>query len=177
MEVLPPPSEVSIPLKQHHGVILEPLVSVGDRVLMGQKIGDSTGVCAPVHASVSGKVTAILESEDCNGTIVPSIVISNDGEDRLAEGVAPFDAWESFTPEELRSLIREGGIVGMGGLGFPTHLKAAMPGIYLVIINAAESDPYLTSDIHLLTDRPHQVFEGIRCLMRCLPVEHAIIGA
>ena len=162
------------------GAPTEALVSVGDRVLQGQKIGDGKGLCAPVHASVSGKVKAIAEVSGADGRKVPAITIENDGENELYGGVSPFQQWQSASPEEIRSFVRECGVVGMGGAGFPTHAKLSLPpgkSLNLIIVNGAECEPFLTCDHRLLVEQPETIILGIELLMKAAGVEHALIGA
>ena len=180
LRVIPPPQIVSIPLKQHIGIAVQPLVKVGDVVSLGQKIGDSDqGLCAPVHASVSGKVKAIQAIDSADGKTVQAIVLENDGEDRIDESITPFDNWATLHPSELKQLIREAGIVGMGGAGFPTHAKLSVPEgkkLSVLIINGVECEPYLTGDHRILLEYASRVLLGIKVLMRAATVEKAYIG-
>ena len=180
LEELTAPSEVTILLKQHIGTPVNPLVKVGERVLMGQKIGDvETGLAAPVHASVAGKVKSIGSVDGADGKKVAAITIENDGSDELHPNIAPYLNWDSARPDELREYIREAGIVGMGGAGFPTHAKLRVPPdkrISALIINGAECEPYLTCDHRLLLEQPELIFTGIRVLMQAASVDRAYIG-
>ena len=145
-----PPAVAIIPLSQHIGAPCEPLVAVGDEVKMGQKIGDSKGfVSAPVHSSVSGKVIKIGTCNSAPGGTVEAIFIENDFQDTWHESVKPNPDWEKLNADELKQLVREAGIVGMGGATFPTHVKISPPPenkIDYVLVNGAECEPYLTSD-------------------------------
>jgi electron transport complex protein RnfC len=132
----------------HIGAPCQPTVAVGDEVKMGQKIGDSpAAVSAPIHASVSGKVVAIEPRPHCNGMMVNSVVIENDGLDTPAENLIS-DGVDLNDPEAIVKLIREAGIVGMGGATFPTAFKisSGKGKVDTVIINGAECEPYITSD-------------------------------
>ncbi|MDL2274225.1 electron transport complex subunit RsxC [Oscillospiraceae bacterium OttesenSCG-928-G22] len=178
-KALPPPGMVVIPMSMHIGGPCQPLVRVGSTVKMGQKIGESPSpVSAPVHASVSGKVTAVEPRLHPNGTKVLSVVIENDGQDTLDESVAPKGSVESLSGEELVSIIKEAGIVGLGGAGFPTHLKitSGLSQVDTLMIDAAECEPYLTANHRTLLEKPEEVIGGIRILMKLYNTRNAIIG-
>lgn len=179
LQPLTPPGEVVIPLRQHIGAPVQPLVKVGDTVKLGQKIGDNErGLCAPVHASVSGRVKAISIVDSADGRKVQAIVLENDGLDTPDEAIKPLD-WEQATPEQLKTWIRESGIIGMGGAGFPTHAKLNVPEgkkLEILVINGVECEPYLTCDHRILLEQPDKVFKGIRALMRATGIERAYIG-
>ncbi|MDP3487654.1 MAG: electron transport complex subunit RsxC [Bacillota bacterium] len=179
IERMNPPKTVAIPLQQHIGSICDPLVAVGDRVLMGQKIGDSSApISAPVHSSVSGKVTAIEKRPHPNGRNILSVIIENDFQDEMV-AVIPAPAIEQISAEQLVALIREAGVVGMGGGGFPAHAKLKPPqGVVLdaVLLNGAECEPYLTTDHRVMLEWSSDVVYGLRCLMRAAKVEKGYIG-
>ena len=124
---------------------------------MGQIVGDSQQfVSAPVHASVSGKVTAIEERVLLNGTKCLAVVIENDGKDE--EYTMPTRPVEKMSAEAIRETVRNAGIVGMGGAGFPTHIKLNPPkAVDTVIINGAECEPYLTCDHRLMVERTEEL--------------------
>ena len=156
------------PLSQHIGAPAQPIVKKGDRVLTGQKIAEAGGfVSAPVYASVSGKVKAIEPRRVVTGDLVMSIVVEND---ELYEEVdrpepAPF---EELTREEKIGLIREAGIVGMGGAGFPTAVKLSPKEpekIEYVIVNCAECEPYLTSDYRKMLEEPRELIGGLKVIL------------
>ncbi|MCL6613979.1 MAG: electron transport complex subunit RsxC [Firmicutes bacterium] len=175
----PLPATVVIPLTQHIGAPNEPLVTVGDTVKVGQKIGDTKAfVAAPVHASVSGREVAVEPRPVAAGGSVLSVVIEREGD----EEVPGFDrpkAAEEMTPADLRAAMREAGLVGMGGAGFPTHVKYAVPPgkrIEYVILNAAECEPYLTCDHRLLCEETELVVEGFLAMMRAAEAERGFIG-
>ena len=176
---LPAPQRVIIPLSQHIGAPAVALVKKGDAVLMGQKIGEAAGfVSAPVHASVSGKVIGIENVEVANGTVVPAVVIENDFQDTWCE-LNPSDHPETLTADELRQIVREAGIVGLGGATFPTSVKltpANGKSIEKLIINGAECEPYLTADHRLMLEKPAQIIDGIHLMMLALDIKEAIIG-
>lgn len=176
---LPAPQRVVIPLSQHIGAPASALVKKGDTVLMGQKIGEAGGfVSAPVHASVSGKVVGIENVEIASGAVVPAVVIENDFQDTWVE-LHPSDHPETLTAAELQSIVREAGIVGMGGATFPTAVKltpAKGKTIEKLIINGAECEPYLTADHRLMLEKSAEIIDGIHLIMLALDIKEAIIG-
>lgn len=174
------PSRVIIPLQQHTGAPCEPLVAKGDKVRAGQKIGDTKAfVSAPVHASISGTVSNIAKHPHPLGQESLAIFIDSDGEDGWMEGIGSRREYSALSPQELRDIIREAGIVGMGGAAFPTHVKLTPPSdkkIDLVLLNGVECEPYLTSDHRIMVERPAEVAEGLRLIMKILGVPRAIVG-
>jgi len=177
---MPAPAQVVIPLQQHIGAPCEPLVQVGDQVKLGQKIGDSKGfVSAPVHASVSGKVAAIGPYNHPLGRPVQSITIESDGLDTWDQSIKPAGELHELSRDEIRKLVREAGIVGMGGATFPAHVKLAPPPekpIDTVIINGAECEPYLTADHRLMLESPDIILGGLRLFQKILGVKDCYIG-
>jgi len=178
--VLPVPDKLYIPLSQHIGAPCAPLVNVGERVKKGQKIGVGKGfVSAPVHSSVSGTVTDILVMEHPSGSFVPCIVIENDRQEEWAESVKPVADTEILCPEELRAIILNAGIVGMGGATFPTHVKySPVEGrqVDTVILNGVECEPYLTSDHRLMLEKPEQIIAGLGYIMKAVNCRKGLIG-
>lgn len=176
----PRPEQVTIPLLQHTGAPCEPMVEVGDRVLVGQKIGDSEAyISAPVHSSVSGEVSGIINHPHPTGKDVLSIQIVSDGRDELSPEVKPPGDPFEMRPEEIRRAIREAGIVGLGGAAFPTHVKLAPPpekSIKTLIINGAECEPYLTADHRLMIERSKDIVKGALIIKRVLEAEEVIIA-
>lgn len=176
---LPAPQRVIIPLSQHIGAPAVALVKKGDTVLMGQKIAEAAGyVSAPVHSSVSGKVVGIENVEVANGNVVSAVVIENDFQDTWVE-LHPAAHPETLTAAELQSIVREAGIVGLGGATFPTSVKltpAEGKSIERLIINGAECEPYLTADHRLMLEKPAQIIDGLHLMMLALDVKEAIIG-
>lgn len=171
------PDEVVIPLSQHIGAPNEPLVKVGDKVEVGQKIGGSGEfISAPVHASISGTVTAIEPRPAYTGGEIMSVVIKNDGGPQDFVPKVERDP-EKMTVEELREAIREAGIVGMGGAAFPTHanISTSQPVEYLVL-NGAECEPFLTCDHRQMVERAYELVEGARILMRSIGAQKCRIG-
>ena len=179
-EAFPEPDIVVIPMAQHIGAPCKPLVAKGDLVTKGQKIGDNQGLCVPVHASVSGKVKAVEPRAHTNGSMVLSVVIENDHLDTLCETVKPRTQEEvdALTPEELVDIIHEGGIVGMGGATFPTHVKLSggIGKVDTVIVNAGECEPYITADDRLCREKPQDVISGLKLIMKIFVLKEGHIG-
>ena len=176
---LPAPARVVIPMSQHIGAPATPVVRKGDVVLMGQKIGEAAGyVSAPVHASVSGKVVAVDEVDAPNGTKTLAVTIENDYQDAWTE-LHPAQHPETMSARELQELIREAGVVGMGGAGFPTSVKLTPPegkSIEQLVINGAECEPYLTADHRLMVEKAAQIVDGVKLIMLALDIKRAVIG-
>ena len=164
------PKLVSIAMSQHIGKPCTPLVKVGDRVTLGQKIGDGQGLCVPVHASVSGTVVAVEMRPTPAGTNGMCVVIESDGRDTLCPTVKKRESIAELSPEELTAIIREAGITGMGGAGFPTNVKisSGMGKVDTVIVNGAECEPYITSDDRLMRETPERVAGGLRVIQKIL---------
>ena len=180
IQEFPEPDILVIPMSQHIGAPCKPLVKKGDLVTMGQKIGDNQGLCVPVHASVSGKVKAVEMRAHTSGTTVMSVVIENDHLDTLCEDCRPRTQADvdALTPEELMNIIREGGIVGMGGATFPTHVKlsSGLGKVDTIIVNAGECEPFITSDDRLCRELPHDVISGLKIIMKILGLNTAHIA-
>ncbi len=163
-----PRGEMVYPLSQHIGAPAKAIVAKGDRVLAGQKIAEAGGfVSAPVYASVSGTVKTIEPRRVAAGDLLMSIVVENDG---LYEeiGFYPQAPLEKMSREEIIDVIREAGIVGMGGAGFPTHVKLSPKDpkkIDYVIANCAECEPYLTSDYRRMLEEPEKLIGGLRIIL------------
>lgn len=178
IEALPAPPTVQIPMSMHIGVPAEPLVKAGEHVKMGQKIGDTDAfVSVPVHATVSGTVKSVGMALHPNGARVMSVIIENDGQDEL-EPLARAMEWQMMTQDEMIALIREAGIVGHGGAAFPTHVKirSALGKVDTMIINAAECEPYITSDHRVMLEYADDVVAGIRILLRIFSRIRCIIA-
>ena len=152
----PEPDVLVIPMAQHIGAPCKPLVKKGDEVTVGQKIGDNQGLCVPVHASVSGKVKAVEPRPHTSGTMVMSVVIENDHLGTLCPDIQKRtqEQVDALTAEELMSIIREAGIVGMGGATFPTHVKlsSGLGKVDTIIVNVSECEPYIVADDLLCRD-------------------------
>lgn len=178
IEAMPAPEQVILPVSMHIGAPAKVVVSVGDIVDMGQMVAEAGGfVSAPIHATVSGKVVAIEPRLHPSGSKMMSVIIENDKEDRKHESVHPYD-FASMTNEERIEHIRSGGIVGHGGATFPTHVKiqSGIGKVDTIIVNAAECEPYITSDHRLLLERPEEVVGGLKMLVEILGVKQALIG-
>ncbi len=179
-QVFPEPDVLVIPMSQHIGAPCKPLVKKGDLVTVGQKIGDNQGLCVPVHASVSGKVKSVGAMAHTNGSTVMSVVIENDHLGTLCEDIKPRTQEEvdALTNEELISIIREGGIVGMGGATFPTHVKLSggIGKVDTVIVNAGECEPYITSDDRLCREKPAELISGLKIVMKIFGLKEGHIG-
>ena len=177
-QVFPEPDILTIPMSQHIGAPCKPLVKKGDLVTVGQKIGDNQGLCVPVHAPVSGKVKAVEAKPHTSGSTVMSVVIENDHLGTLCEEIKPRTQEEvdALTKEELIGIIREAGIVGMGGATFPTYVKLGGQGVDTVIVNAGECEPYITSDDRLCREQPAKVISGLKVIMKIFGLKEGHIG-
>lgn len=172
------PKTVTIFLSQHIGAPCRPLVRVGDRVTLGQRLGDGEGLCAPVHASVSGTVVAVEPRPHPGGTDMPAVVLENDGKDTLCPTIQKRERPLTLPPDELIAIIREAGITGMGGAGFPTGAKlvSALGKVDTVLVNGAECEPYITADDRLMRQTPERVLGGLRVICRILQPKRAVVG-
>ena len=180
VQAFPEPDLLVIPMSQHIGAPCQPLVKKGDTVTVGQKIGDNQGLCVPVHASVSGTVKAVEKRPHTSGTMMMSVVIQNDHRQTLCPDIQPRTPEEvkALTAEQLIGIIREAGIVGMGGATFPTHVKlsGAIGKVDTVIVNAGECEPYITADDRLCREMPEKLVSGLQIIMQILGLNHAHIG-
>lgn len=162
-----PKGEMVYPLSQHIGAPAVPLVKKGDRVLAGQKIAQAGGfVSAAIHASVSGVVKGIEKRLTATGSMVDSILLENDDLYEQVEFIPA--ALEELSREDILKRIQEGGVVGMGGAGFPTHVKLSPKdpqSIEYVLVNGAECEPYLTSDYRRMLENPEVVVGGLRVML------------
>ena len=174
-----PSGEMVYPLSQHIGAPATPIVTVGDAVLVGQKIAEAGGfVSAPIYSSVSGKVKAIEPRFNPTGTKVNSIIIENDGEYNEVE-YAHVKPLAVLTKEEILNLIGEAGVVGMGGAGFPTKVKLSPKEpdkIEYVIANCAECEPYITADYRRMLEQPEELVSGMRIVLRLFDNAKGIFG-
>ncbi|MCL2030041.1 MAG: electron transport complex subunit RsxC [Oscillospiraceae bacterium] len=173
-------SEMIYPLLQHLGKPCRPLVEKGQKVLLGEKIGDSEEfVCAPIHSSVSGVVKDIRPHLTVVGTIVSSVIIENDGKLTEHESIRPRDSFEAHSREEILAIIREAGIVGLGGAGFPTHVKLSPPPekkIDTVIVNGCECEPYLTTDNRVMIEEADRIVLGLQIILKVVPGARGVIA-
>ena len=174
-----PKGEMVYPLSQHIGAPAKPIVAKGDRVLAGQKIAESGGfVSAPIYASVSGTVKAIETRRVVTGDLIQSIIIDNDGLYE-SEEFHPYAPVDKLQKEEIIDIVKEAGIVGMGGAGFPTHVKLSPKEpekIDYIIANCAECEPYLTSDYRRMVEEPEKLIEGMRIILSLFDNAKGIFG-
>ena len=162
--------ELVFPMSQHIGAPATPVVAVGDTVKMGQIIGEASGfISANIVSSVSGEVKAVEPRLLSSGAKATCVVIANDGEYQPVEGLGADRDYTQLTKEEIRQIIKDAGIVGMGGAGFPTHVKY-MPkdpsAIDHIIVNCAECEPYLTSDYRRMMEEPEKIVGGLQAAMK-----------
>ena len=168
VEVLPK-GDLVYPLSQHIGAPASPIVAKGDRVLKGQKIAEAGGfVSSPIYASASGTVKAIEPRRVAVGDMVNSIVIENDG---AFEEVSytPCEDVTTLSKEEIIGKVKEAGVVGMGGAGFPTHVKLSPKEpekIEYIIANCAECEPYLTADYRRMLENPEELIGGMKIILQ-----------
>jgi len=174
----PEPEIVIIPLSQHTGKPSQPTVSAGEKVKTGQKIGESSGfISSPIHSSVSGKVIAI--EEKFHPTLqkkIMSVVIENDKKNEIYEGAGQQKNIDLLSKEEILNIIKESGIVGLGGAMFPTHVKLQPPKpVDILIINGCECEPYLTCDYRIMIEKTEEILRGIEILIKVLGVKKTIV--
>lgn len=174
------PKEILVyPLSQHIGAPASPIVAVGDTVLRGQKIAEAGGfVSAPVFASVSGTVKAIEPRHVATGDLVNSIIIENDGEMKETDFHGVEDV-ASLSKEQIIEKVKEAGVVGMGGAGFPTHVKLSPKEpdkIEFIIANCAECEPYLTADYRRMLENPEELIGGMKIVLRLFDHAKGILG-
>lgn len=177
--VLLPKGELVFPMSQHIGAPAKLIVTVGDRVLAGQRIGEAQGfVSAHVISSVSGTVKAIEQRPTVSGAMCESIVIENDGAYKTVEGFGVKRDYTKLSKEEIRQYVKDAGIVGMGGAGFPTHIKLTPKkddAIDYVIVNGAECEPYLTSDYRMMLEESEKIVGGLKIMLRLFEKAQGII--
>ena len=168
------------PLSQHIGAPAKPLVAKGDHVLVGQKIGEPGGfISACVISSVSGTVKALEPRMVANGAMVPSIIVENDGKYETVEGFGRDRDPKTLSKEEIRNIVKEAGIVGLGGAGFPTHVKLTPKdesAIDTIIVNGAECEPYLTSDYRMMLEEPESIVKGLNVILSLFDNAKGVIG-
>ena len=171
------PETAVIPLSMHLGAPANAIVAVGDTVKVGQKIGEAAGfISAPVHSSVSGTVIAVEDRPHANRGTCPSVVIASDGKNTLHESIKPNKPLEELTPDEIIEIVKEAGIVGMGGAGFPTYVKLK-PGkpIEAVLVNACECEPMLTADHRVLLSFADEIIYGLKAVMKTVDSPRGVI--
>jgi len=173
------PQFAYIPLHQHTGAPCEPIVNVGDRVKIGQKIGESSAfVSGSIHASIAGTVKEIKMMYTPTGMKVKCVVIENDGTEEM-DDFGTQKSLDELTAQEIIGIIKEKGITGMGGASFPAHVKFSPPKekpIDTLILNGAECEPYLTSDHRVMLEQPELVVLGLKAVKKALNVEKAYIA-
>ena len=178
VETLPTPKELEIPLTQHFGVPCKPIVKKKDLIVEGDLIGEvEKGLGANIHASVTGKVKNIGASAHPISLSVPSVIIETDPEASPKEWFA--SDWEGLSRDELLGRVKKAGIVGIGGAGFPTHVKLSPPPeakVDTLILNGAECEPYLTTDHRLMLEHPEEVIEGAKIILSILRLKECHIG-
>ncbi len=177
---MPFPDEIVLPLRQHAGTPARLCVKVGDRVERGDKVGEADGyISVPIHASAAGIVTAIELAPHPDGSMALAVRIAVDRYAPQVPRPRLIARWEGLSTAEVVAAVQQAGVVGLGGAGFPTHVKLAPPRdhqVHTLIINGAECEPYLTSDHRTMVEYPERVHFGIRVMMQTLGVTRAVIG-
>ncbi len=182
---MPLPQKVVVPMQQHIGAPCELLADVekiekGIEVKAGQKLGDNKGfVSAPVHAPISGTVVDIGPYNHPLGMKINAVTIESDGRDEWDENIKPAGSLEDLSADDIRKIVREAGIVGLGGATFPSHVKLSPPEdkpIDVVIINGAECEPYLTADHRVMLEKTEEIVFGLKAMMKALGASEGIIG-
>lgn len=175
-----PKGELVYPLSQHIGAPAKPIVKKGEQVLAGQRIAEAGGfVSAHIHASVSGTVKAIEPRLTAGGSKIESIIIENDGKYTAVEDSKPEKDWMEMSREEILDRIQDAGIVGMGGAGFPTHVKLSPKNpeaIDYILVNGSECEPYLTSDYRRMLEEPEKIVTGLKIVLKLFPQASGIIA-
>ena len=176
--IMPPPERITLPMQQHIGAPCIPTVKKGDHVYVGQVVGDSDAyVCAPVHSSISGTVAEITSVMLTGGQMTQAVVIDSDGKMETDPNIYPPAAIHS--KEELAKAARSAGLVGLGGAGFPAHVKLNVPegkNIDTLIVNVAECEPYVTSDHREALENGKNVLDGIYKVKDILDVHRVLIA-
>jgi electron transport complex protein RnfC len=167
-------------MSQHIGAPSKPIVAVGDHVLMGQKIAEAGGfVSVPISASVSGTVKEIKPTLTVSGSIVDAIYIENDEQYTPVEGLGTKRDYTKLSKQEIRDIVKEAGIVGMGGAGFPTHIKLTPKdenAIDYIIVNGSECEPYLTSDYRMMLEEGEKLVDGVRIILQLFDNAQGVIA-
>lgn len=168
------------PMSQHIGAPASPIVKKGDRVLLGQKIAEAEAfMCSPIHASVSGTVKDIKPMLTPGGTMIQSIIVENDGLFEEDPSLGQNKDWEKLSRDEILDRIKNAGIVGLGGAGFPTHIKLNPPPtdkIDTIIVNAAECEPCLTSDHRVMLEKSDRLALGLKIMLKLHPGAKGVIA-
>ena len=175
-----PKGELVYPMSQHIGAPATPVVAVGDQVLAGQKIGEASGfVSANICSSVSGTVKAIEDRLLTSGAKGKCIVIENDNQYTPVPGMGKDRDYKKMSKEEIRNAIKEAGVVGMGGAGFPTHIKLTPKddnAIDYILVNGAECEPYLTSDYRMMLEEPEKIVGGLKVILSLFDKAQGVIA-
>ncbi len=176
-EVMQAPETVVLPMSQHIGVHCTPIVKRGDHVYLGQLVGVvEKGLGTPVHSSVSGYVEDVVPRKNTQGQPVMHVVVKNDGKDEIDPNIKPADKpLSEYSTEEIVNIIREAGVAGMGGASFPTYAKvsSAIGKVDRMFINCSECEPYITANHRLLLERPEEVVNGAKILLRAFSLKLA----
>ncbi|ROR31809.1 electron transport complex protein RnfC [Mobilisporobacter senegalensis] len=179
IKTLLPKGELVFPLSQHIGAPGKPVVAVGDKVVVGQIIAEASSfISANVISSVSGTVKAIEKRLSVSGDKMESIIIENDNEYNTIDGFGTHRDYTKLSKEEIRNIVKEAGIVGLGGAGFPTHVKLTPKDdskIEYILVNGAECEPYLTSDYREMLEEPEKIVEGLKVVKRLFENAKALI--
>ncbi len=179
-KILLPKGELVYPMVQHIGAPAKPIVAVGDKVFVGQKIAEAGGfISVCVNSSVSGTVKKIEPRLTVSGAMVDSIVIENDNEYTTIEGFGEARDYTKLSKQEIRDIVKEAGIAGMGGAGFPTYVKLTPKdddAIDYVIVNGAECEPYLTSDYRMMIEEPEKIVTGLNVILSLFKNAKGIIA-
>lgn len=169
IKTVQPKKELVFPMGQHIGAPATPIVAKGDKVLVGQKIGEASGfISANICSSVSGTVKAVEPRMLLNGSQATCVVIENDGEYAAIEGLGEDRDYTKLSADEIRDIVKEAGVVGMGGAGFPTNVKLAPKEpdkIDYILVNGAECEPYLTSDYRQMLERSEEIVGGLKVIL------------
>ncbi|GAK58642.1 electron transport complex, RnfABCDGE type, C subunit [Candidatus Vecturithrix granuli] len=177
---MPLPKQIIIPLQQHIGVPCQPAVQVKDEVRVGDIVGNSEAfVSSPVHTSMSGVVKKVEPYPHPGGAMVNSVIIEANEQDQSFPPKKEQREAASYSAEDIRTAVRKAGLVGLGGAGFPTHVKLTPPKdkpIDTVVINAAECEPYLTSDHRMILEQPEEVIYGTQLIMKAVGAKKGYIG-
>lgn len=180
IEIPEVPSMVIIPMSQHIGAPCKPIVKVGDKVKKGQLIAQSDAFMhSPIHASISGEVIKIEEMPHNTMVKCLSVVVKSDGLDEWVSGIPIKREWDKLEDQEIRDIIKNSGIVGMGGATFPTHVKLSPnpdKKIDTFILNAAECEPYLTADYRMMLEYADRIVTGVKIVMKILGVNRGFVG-
>lgn len=180
IESMPAPEQVFIPIQQHIGAPSEVIVEKGDAVKIGDKICEATGfVSLPIHSSVSGTVSKIVEYPHPSAKLLSAVVIDNDGADTISDSIKKDSKYLELSVEDMKNRIRDAGIAGMGGATFPTHVKLSPPkekSIDTLILNGAECEPYLTADHRLMIEHPDEILKGLEIFQKILNINQAYIA-